>query len=243
MASTAALAASPVEREVHSFNITWGFHGLLQLISRHHDDFETVLDIGSGPGEHSRFFRLFGKKVFSLDLHESADYVGDFMTYDFDRKFDVIWCSHVLEHQRNVGAFLDRIFSLLNDDGILAISLPVHPRSRTVSGHLTNWNAGLLIYNLILAGFDCREASFVQDYDLSLLVRKRPSCGGDVGAVAAYAKIEEVAEFFPFPVKESGDMEVKAVNWPTNYPLASLGRPVKLRFENKVTGLVEADLG
>lgn len=243
MKSTAALKIPAVEREVHNFNITWGFHGLMQLISRHHGEFETVLDIGSGAGEHSRFFRLFGKTVFSLDLHEAADYVGDFMTYEFDRKFDVIWCSHVLEHQRNVGVFLDKIFDLLNDDGILAIAVPVHPRDRTVSGHLTNWNSGLLIYNLVLAGFDCREASFAHDYDLSLLVRKRPSSGGDVRAVAAYAEIKDVAQFFPYPVQESGNMEVRMVNWPTNYPLAPLGKPVKLLIENKLTGLVEANLG
>lgn len=241
MGSTAAIQALP-EREVLDFKITWGFHGLLQLISRHHAEFETVLDIGSGAGEHSRFFRLFGKQVFSLDLHESADYVGDFMTYEFDRKFDVIWCSHVLEHQRNVGAFLDKIFDQLNDGGILAISVPVHPRERMISGHVTNWNAGLLIYNLVLAGFDCSEASFLQDYDLSLLVRKRAAAGGDIRTAAAYSSIENLGGFFPFPVKESGNMEVKMSNWTTEYPLVSLGRPVKLRFDNKMTGPVEANL-
>lgn len=229
-------------REVLEFDITWGMHGLLQLVTLHHKDFKTVLDVGSGAGEHSRFFKLFGKQVFSLDLHEEADYVGDFMTYEFDRKFDVVWCSHVLEHQRNVGLFLEKLFDVIEDDGFLAIALPVHPRSRLISGHLTNWNAGVLIYNLILAGFDCREAIFVHDYDLCLIVRKKAASGGDVRAAAAWANVEELAQFFPFEVKESGDVEIKRHNWPTNYALAPLGRPVTLKLNNKVGGQIVANL-
>lgn len=241
-AGAASRVTSPA-RETLEFEITWGFHGLLQLISRHHGEFSTVLDIGSGAGEHSRFFRLFGKETFSVDLHETADYVGDFMTCEFDRKFDVVWCSHVLEHQRNVGAFLEKIFDVIEDDGFLAISVPVHPRQRQVSGHITSWNAGLLIYNLVLAGFDCREARFLHDYDLSLLVRKRPAQGVDIRSPAAHAVVTRLAEFFPYPVEENGDAEVRQANWPTEYPLAPLGRPVRLRFKNKVMGTIEAELG
>ena len=242
-AKTEMQADSGNARELHEFEINWGLHGILQLITSHHQDFKTVLDVGSGPGEHSRFFRLFGKEVFSLDLHEDADYVGDFMTYDFDRKFDVIWCSHVLEHQRNVGQFLEKLYDTLEDDGFLAISLPVHPRDRFISGHVTNWNAGLLIYNLVLAGFDCSEASFIHQFDLSLIVRKKTASGGDVRAAAAYANIEDLARYFPFPIKEQGEAEIRAHNWKISYPLVKLDRPVKLKIQNKVMGTIEANLG
>tara|TARA_R110000868_G_scaffold67736_6_gene200771 strand:- start:3651 stop:4391 length:741 start_codon:yes stop_codon:yes gene_type:complete len=234
--------SAAVTREVQEFNINWGLHGILQLITTHHQNFNTVLDVGSGAGEHSRFFKLFGKQVFSMDLHEDADYVGDFLTYDFDRKFDAIWCSHVLEHQRNVGQFLEKLYNTLEDDGILAISLPVHSRSHFISGHLTNWNAGLLIYNLVMSGFDCRDAIFAHDYDLSLIVRKRPARGGDILTAAAYSYVEELAEFFPFPVKESGDAEVRLHNWSTNYTLAPLGRPVTLKINNKLGGSIVANI-
>tara|TARA_R110002124_G_scaffold26374_6_gene94960 strand:- start:1045 stop:1785 length:741 start_codon:yes stop_codon:yes gene_type:complete len=230
------------EREVQAFEINWGLHGILQLVTTHHQNFKTVLDVGSGAGEHSRFFRLFGKDVFSIDLHEDADYVGDFLTYEFDRKFDAIWCSHVLEHQRNVGQFLEKLYDTLEDGGILAISLPVHPRSRFVSGHLTSWNAGLLIYNLVMAGFDCREAIFAHDYDLSLIVRKKAASGGDIRTAAAYTSIEELAEFFPIPVRDTGDAEVRIHNWPTNYALAPLGRPVTLKINNKLGSPIEAKI-
>tara|TARA_R110002074_G_C12339321_1_gene648624 strand:+ start:141 stop:881 length:741 start_codon:yes stop_codon:yes gene_type:complete len=229
-------------REVQAFDINWGLHGILQLVTTHHQNFKTILDVGSGAGEHSRFFKLFGKQVFSIDLHEDADYVGDFLTYDFDRKFDAIWCSHVLEHQRNVGQFLEKLYNTLEDDGILAISLPVHPRDRFISGHLTNWNAGLLIYNLVMAGFDCSDAIFAHDYDLSLIVRKKEARGGDILSAAAYTNIEELAEFFPLPVKETGDAEVRLHKWSTNYTLVPLGRPVTLKIKNKFGGSIVADI-
>lgn len=229
MTSTAAIAEAP-KREVLKFEMFWGLHALLQLINKHDSEFKTVLDIGAGAGEHSRFLQLYDKETFSVDLHKSADYVGDFMTCNIDRKFDVVWCSHVLEHQRNIGAFLEKIYAVLEDDGLLAISVPVHPRERLISGHITSWNAGLLIYNLVLAGFDCREASFIQTFDLSLIVRKRPASGGDVLSSAGYAPLEELAHYFPFPVTTGANAEVRSLNWNENYRLKSLGRPVTLQF-------------
>lgn len=227
--SPTTISATP-EREILHFNLFWGLHGLLQLVSKHHSEFETVLDIGSGAGEHSRFLQLFGKKTFSLDLHTSADYVGDFMTCELDRKFDVIWCSHVLEHQRNIGAFLEKIYEHLNDEGLLAISVPVHPRERLISGHISSWNAGLLIYNLVLAGFDCSTAAFLQTFDLSLIVRKRPASGGDIRTPSGHSPIEDLAQYFPFPATFGGNAEVTNLNWNENYRLKTLGRPVTFHF-------------
>ena len=167
------------------FTIDWGVHGMLALLSDY--QFRSVLDIGSGSGEHARLFRHFGKTVYSVDLNRNADYVGDFLDAEIDQRFDVVWCCHVLEHQRNVGYFLEKLFDCLTDDGILAISVPSHPRERLVPGHVTSWNAGLLCYNLILAGFDCRQARFLQTQtgDLSLLVRKHRAVGSDIGGTAA----------------------------------------------------------
>ena len=34
----------------------------------------------------------------------------------------MIFCSHVIEHQRNQGAFLDKIHDILKNDGDLVIS-------------------------------------------------------------------------------------------------------------------------
>ena len=70
--------------------------------------FDSVVDIGSGAGLHSAVFREQGKNVTAVDFGSSvyfdrreSDYTyvrGDFMTLDFQRKFDCAWASHVLEH-------------------------------------------------------------------------------------------------------------------------------------------------
>ena len=106
-----------------------------------------------------------------------------------DKEFDYVICSHVLEHQLNVNSFLKKLYSLIENDGFLAITVPP-ARSTIVGGHLTNWNAGLLLYNLVLAGFDCSNAKILAyGYNISIIVQKKrkvsviPSLGYDVGDI------------------------------------------------------------
>lgn len=152
------------------FVIHWGLHALLKLLAD--NEFQTVLDIGSGEGQHKKFLEYFDKQVYSVDMATEADYVGDFLNIDFDKTFDAILCSHVLEHQRNVGVFLDKVYSVLKPGGILAIIVPTHDRETLISGHLTSWSVPLLCYNLIMAGFDCSKAAILNTYELSLIVKK-----------------------------------------------------------------------
>ena len=56
------------------------------------------------------------------------------MKVNFEQKFDVVFCSHVIEHQRDVGLFLDKIFDILSDNGILIISAPKHPQKGLSQG-------------------------------------------------------------------------------------------------------------
>lgn len=125
--------------------------------------------------------------------------------------FDAIWCCHVLEHQRNVGAFLEKCFADLKDGGWLAVTVPPR-KDEIVGGHLTLWNAGLLLYNLILAGFDCSGASVkTYGYNVSVIVRKRranlPALKMDCG------DIESLAEFFPMPVEQGFSGLIGGINW------------------------------
>ena len=79
----------------------------------------------------------------------------------------------ILEHQLNVNLFLEKIKNLLVSDGILAIVVPIR-KPNIVGGHLTLWNLGLLLYNLVIAGFDCSEASCITyDYNKLLLGKKK----------------------------------------------------------------------
>ena len=212
------------------FQLDWGTHAALKLLGSF--EFTSLLDIGSGGGEHKRLFEYFSKDVYSVDIVKSADYCGDFMTIDFDKKFDAIWCSHVLEHQRNVGLFLDKIFDSLNENGVLAIVVPIHPRERLISGHLTSWSIPLLSYNLIMAGFDCVEASVLSTYELALIVRKKLADHSELRAPSAHGadaghEFKNIEKYFPFQATQGVNIFVEgvgAMNWgnPVEYTLPAL---------------------
>lgn len=171
-------------------------------------DFRSVLDIGSGGG-HAEVFRKHGKEVTTVNLYE-ADYVGDYNEMELGT-FDCLWASHVLEHQPNPNLFLKKCFRDLNENGWLAVTVPPL-KHEIVGGHVTLWNAGLLLYQLILAGFDCSKANVkTYGYNISVIVRKKhlslPTLRMDFG------DIETLAPYFPIPVRNSFDGRILEVNW------------------------------
>lgn len=176
--------------------------------------FNTLLDIGSGP--KSAAYSLFtdnGKTVTRQDINPDyhPDLLGDFNNLATDKLYDCIWCSHVLEHQLNVNHFLTKIFHTLKDGGVLAITVPPR-KDEIVGGHVNLWNAGLLLYNLILAGFDCKNAAVKSyDYNISVIVEKKtailPNLNYDTGDINA------LNEFFPLGVYEGFDGNIQELNW------------------------------
>ena len=178
--------------------------------------FKTVLDIGSGPPQGvnaANFFKELAKDVTRQDINPDykPDLLGDFNNLATDKLYDCIWCSHVLEHQLNVNHFLTKIFHTLKDDGVLAITVPPR-KDEIVGGHVTLWNAGLLLYNLILAGFDCKDAAVKSyGYNISVIVNKRtailPELNYDAGDINA------LNEFFPLGVYEGFDGNIQEINW------------------------------
>ena len=160
--------------------LTLSGHALQALLDWY--QFDTVLDIGSGAGIHAKIMETAGKTVTRLDFGRSIHFqaapvsketiIGNFLTAEIDQQFDCVWCSHVLEHQSDPQAFLKRVHRVLPEDGILALTVPPR-KDEIVGGHLSLWNGGLLLYHLVLAGFDCRNAQLLQyGYNLSLLLRK-----------------------------------------------------------------------
>ena len=158
-----------------------GYEAIYKLLNNY--NFKTVLDIGSGEGLHSEIFKEYGKIVTSLDYGKSPYaldsnnkqdiIIADFMQYDFkDKIFDAIWCCHILEHSLNTNLFLEKINSILKEGGILAITVPPL-KNEIVGGHLSLWNAGLLLYQLVIAGFDCKDAIVKKyGYNISVIVKK-----------------------------------------------------------------------
>ncbi|MCO5730745.1 bifunctional 2-polyprenyl-6-hydroxyphenol methylase/3-demethylubiquinol 3-O-methyltransferase UbiG [Rhizobium sp. SSA_523] len=146
-------------------------------------DFNTVLDIGSGQGMQAKVLLRHGKQVTALDYGKSPYYqwrdpaiktvIGDFNCMDFDQPFDCVWASHVLEHQPNPNLFLKRVHAAVREGGVVAITVPPL-KHQIVGGHLSLWNGGMLLYHMVLAGFDCSQASLLQyGYNISIIVRKR----------------------------------------------------------------------
>jgi len=195
-----------------------GSEALARLLE--YDDVNRVLDVGSGSGEHAAIMRATGRKVVTVSYEPPADYVCDYVgNRQIASGFDAIWASHVLEHQPNVGAFLRQCYRDLRDDGLLLVTVPP-AKPEIVGGHLATWNAGLLLYNMILAGFDCRDARVsgcyssgpgYPPYNISVIVRKRqanlPALRFDSG------DIERLAEFFPCPVHQGFDGRLPEIRW------------------------------
>ena len=203
-------------------------HAIQKLIADY--NFTSILDIGSGECLHADIFQKQGKIVTTIDYgnsiyFENADtdgaskntIIADFNEYNFTSKYDAVWCSHVLEHQPNPNIFLTKIYSLLNDSGVLAITVP--PARNTISdGHLTNWNAGLLLYNLVLAGFDCREASILKyGYNISLIVKKTPAIypplSYDSGDLRKIKKCLPDLKFFETQNDNPFNGNIYKINW------------------------------
>jgi len=188
-------------------------------------EFQSVLDIGSGWGAAARCFAFLGKDLHTVEMvtgrSDGISTGGDYVQTPPLGPFDLVWASHVLEHQRNVGAFLDKVFTDTRDGGLVAITIP-SALSPMIIGHPTIMTPLHLIYHLILAGFDCREARIKNyDWQFSVLVQKRPN-GIRRSNIAATHYPQDSPDYysnlltwFPVEVPPSGDMwgEVDAVNW------------------------------
>ena len=145
--------------------------------------FDKVLDVGCGAGAQSEIFLRHGKQVTAVDYGRSVYFdknpgtvravIGDFVDLDFEAQFDCVWASHVLEHQLNVNRFLKKVNSVTREGGVVCITVP--PLDHMIrGGHVSLWNGGLLLYNMVLAGFDCRDTCIsTYGYNISLIVRKK----------------------------------------------------------------------
>ena len=175
-----------------------------------YSDIKTVLDIGSGDGEHAKLMTANGKKVTTISLIEPADIIGDYVELAVE-KVDGIWLSHVLEHTLNPQIFLQKCFHDLRENGVLAVTVPPL-KHNVVGGHVNLFNAGILLYRLILAGFNCKNARVGSyGYNISVLVRKQfaslPILNMDHG------DIEKLQEFFPIDVRQGFDGRLLNINW------------------------------
>ena len=203
-------------------NLPFAQHGLFKLIKDY--QFENVLDIGSGSGEHANVLGMHGKKVTALDLgtsiyatckHSEKQNVtfveANFYEARFEGKFDCLWASHVLEHQPDPGVFIRRCMELAKENGVIAITVPPL-KHQIVGGHLTLWNAGLLIYQLVFNGLDCREVAVrTYGYNVTVIVlnKKRPH----VELTCDNGDIRLLQPYFPSFAEEPFEGQIESWNW------------------------------
>jgi len=169
-------------------------------------EWQTVLDVGCGPGEHADGFDRAGKTVTRNDLRLDGAYQHRL----FD-PHDAVWCSHVLEHALNTHDFLCKLALDCREGGVLAITVPPL-KPEIVGGHVSLWNAGLLLYRMALAGIDCKEAAVrTYDYNVSVIVRKRtftvPRLAYDSGDVTT------LAPWLPSCLNEGTSGVINSWNW------------------------------
>lgn len=181
--------------------------------------FDNVLDIGAGALEHTEIFLnkgkivdvceygnsiYYDKRIKNIESQIRNKYIGDFNMIEFNHKYNAIWCSHILEHQLNVNLFLKKIHFLLEENGYLAIIVP--PRKPfIVGGHVSIWNAGLVLYNLVLAGFDCSEECYIKqyDYNIGIIIKKKSIKELPKNLSMDKGDIELLSKYFPLEVKHN----------------------------------------
>lgn len=105
---------------------------------------KNILDVGCSQGITSILLGKESKNVIGIDLSiESIEYAeklkykendeiadninfiqGDFLQYKFNKKFDTIIMGGILEHVFKPEAFIVKVFSLLNENGRIIITVP-----------------------------------------------------------------------------------------------------------------------
>ncbi|MCB0104095.1 MAG: methyltransferase domain-containing protein [Anaerolineales bacterium] len=98
----------------------------------------SLLDIGCAYGlflkETAEYFECAGTDISEHAIANARSvlpgnievFVGAAGSLATDKQYDLVTCFDILEHTKDIGEALDNIYSLLKDNGILAITVPVY---------------------------------------------------------------------------------------------------------------------
>lgn len=189
---------------------TLGLDAIYKIINEF--EFDTVLDIGCGNGSHTKIFRDLGKIVTPTDYCKKFDGVieGLYENLEF-KEHDVTWVCHVLEHQLNPHNFLRKVWCDTKINGHICVTVPPL-KHNIVGGHVSLWNAGLLMYHMVLAGFNCKNAKIKKyGYNISVIAKKEifiiPKLNYDIG------DIELLNLWLPDFCRQGFDGNIEEYNW------------------------------
>ncbi|WP_406852580.1 methyltransferase domain-containing protein [Brevundimonas sp. BH3] len=202
----------------------------------------SIIDVGSGGEHHKNFFRLFFDEVYTNDFDDrltGQNYPGDFMKVDFDRKFQYVYCSNVLEHIRNQGKFIEKLFSICEDDGYVCIIVPRAHLNKLLSGHISTWSLATLVYSIVVSGFDCSDAIICNGkFEKSIIVpnKKIPSNEFTVES-GVVGDVGNLNKYFPFEAIHKGSALVDSVGWPEiyNFPLSNKYKEITGKYLSSET--------
>lgn len=183
--TSAARTHPKVGTDVHAFRAFLAAYQLLSDLRHSHGGRKVrLLDVGGSHGVHARFFRSHGIAVDLVDMvagDAKPVFVGDYLDFEPEAPYDVVWSSHVLEHVRNAGMFIDKMAADLAPDGYCVATVPPIRGGRMAFNHLSFWNPGMLLLNFGMAGFDMRSARLAQyAYNVSIIARPAASAPEEI---------------------------------------------------------------
>ena len=165
-----------------------GIFAILEFLisenSKRPDSYQDALLLGE---ENLNIKNILNNFNYNLDVLKKEKINSDFKKKRFKKQYDVIFCNHIIQYQRNTGFFLDKIYDILSEEGYLIISGPKEPAEVFVEGQISTCILPVLIQNLIYAGFDCKkgkmmslnlvENSFIVKKDKNFRLKERTETG------------------------------------------------------------------
>ncbi len=100
------------------------------IASFHKVESQKVLDVGGGDGRLLRPFLEQGSSCYLVDFNPTpypgVERIGNTLKdVSAGTKFDILICSHVLEHVSDPGEFLRELRAVLTDNGVVYIEVPL----------------------------------------------------------------------------------------------------------------------
>jgi hypothetical protein len=202
----------PKKDSIKSIEPEFGFDGLkkiMTLVDKKH----SILDIASGDNVHTNYLKNQGfQNITTIDINNNASIKAFYEDHNFDNQFSCIWACMILEHALNPQNFLCKIKDDVKNGGYVAITVPPL-KHEIVGGHVNLFNAGMLLYRMVLAGFDCSKA-MVKSYGYNITVivkvkkiKKLPKLYYDKG------DIEFLSKYFPFDAEQNFNGQIDSLNW------------------------------
>jgi len=124
------------------------------------------------------------------------------LKYKNIKKFDCVFSCHSIEHFPNTEFFLKSFFAHIKEFGVFCLIWPP-PKDNIVSGHVHCFSMGLMLYNLVRLGIDCRNVKMIEcGYNLAILgsyklfkLPKLTHNEGDIGRLSKYFPFEAYQGF------------------------------------------------